>query len=144
MIRALLTWPWRSKRLRTASSEALKSRLPTNMFFTLVSCPFESGGSSVEVTQAGKLTVTLGRISRKLVKRDSNIARAGKAGQTKSAEKQRKSKLRKTTKKKREKNRKRKKTKHRLTVASFFSLPPPPPLPPARWPVPGGGGEKIN
>src|ERR1022692_1036792 len=43
MIRALLTWPWRSKRLRTPSSEALKSRLPTNMFFTLVSCQFESG-----------------------------------------------------------------------------------------------------
>src|ERR1039458_228313 len=53
MIRALLTWPCRSKRLRTASSEALKSRLPTNMFFTLVSCQFESGGLSVRAHKRG-------------------------------------------------------------------------------------------
>src|SRR5579883_375847 len=44
MIRALLTAPYRSNKLRTASSVALKLRLPTKIFFTLTSSrQFESG-----------------------------------------------------------------------------------------------------
>src|SRR5438874_209234 len=43
MILALLTAPYLSNKLRTASSVALKSRLPTKMFFTHASRQFESG-----------------------------------------------------------------------------------------------------
>src|ERR1051326_1176582 len=43
MMRALLTAPYRSNKLRTASSVALKLRLPTKIFFTSSSRQFESG-----------------------------------------------------------------------------------------------------
>src|SRR5436190_638186 len=60
MIRALFTWPYRSKRLRTDSSLALKSRLPTKIFFTQFSCQFESGAHAGRAHQRGRYD-TLGR-----------------------------------------------------------------------------------
>src|ERR1017187_378949 len=53
MILALLTAPYLSNSVRTASSVTLKSRLPTKIFFTQSSRQFESGLIGEE-TQAGR------------------------------------------------------------------------------------------
>src|ERR1035441_7644932 len=51
MIRQLFTAPYRSNRLRTASSVALKSRLPTKIFFTNSPDDLKAGSSVRERRQ---------------------------------------------------------------------------------------------
>src|SRR5712692_2260347 len=86
MIRALFTWPYRSKRLRTDSSLALKSRLPTKIFFTQFSCQFESGAHAGRAHQRGRYRYTRPD-SRKLIKRAMNIPHPLDWGQRKLAQK---------------------------------------------------------
>src|SRR4051794_21463990 len=76
MIRALLTAPYRSNKLRTASSVALKLRLPTKIFFTSLppdNLKAGSSGRQLKGSDRGPSPPTLSQIRRSYQTRSEYI-----------------------------------------------------------------------